>query len=196
MKRPQLIQLAGPAQVGKSTTANALVNLLEKHGKQACTVSYAGHLYRVVSLLTSIPEEWLRAHKATPITKDETGNPVFWGRTPRQILQIVGEGMRQSFGTDIWLGGIISLLEYKGVGGLDFIIVDDARHVPEFKLGRVVELQRTGIDYTCDHPSAMPPPEDYVWRRVSIDGSNPQEVAHMIELLMWRDGLLETNHRG
>jgi hypothetical protein len=41
----------------------------------------------------------------------------------------------------------------------------------------VVELQRDGIRYAGDHPSAMPPPCEVLTATVDITGMTPDEAA-------------------
>lgn len=191
MTTPRIIQIAGPARVGKSTTAHALAAQLRILGKRAGVASYAGCLYQIVSLLTDLPEDWLRANKSEVIGLEQACNPAFLGRTPREILQTVGEGMRQSFGPHVWVGHLRRLLADDSENALDFVIMDDARHVAEFVLGPVVELQRVGVAYACNHPSAMPPPEEHVWIKLFMDDRTPVQVAEAIVINMRAEGMLE-----
>jgi hypothetical protein len=173
--------LAGPGGVGKSTTARHMAAHLDDLGLKAAVISFAGPLYRLTSQAIRVPEEWLRSHKEVPIVEESPIGAVR-GRTPRQCLQKIGESFRHNFGGSFWVD---QWLLAARASGANWVIADDARHGDEYALGKVVELVRKGVDYAGDHPSAMRPSPDAVWRRCDIGDDPPAKVAYRI--ICWLD---------
>ncbi len=173
--------LAGPSGVGKSTTARHLAAHLEDLGLKAVVLSLAGPLYHVTSQAIRVSEGWMRANKETPIIEE---SPILSvrGRTPRQCLEKIGESFRQNFGGTFWVDQWLLAARESGA---NWVIADDARHGDEFSLGNVVELVRKGVDYAGDHPSAMRPNPDAIWRRCDIGDDPPAKVAYRI--IRWLD---------
>lgn len=185
--KPAMILLAGPAQVGKSTTAAALALALQEHRLRTQRLSFAGPLYAVVSLMTGLSVEQLHALKSTPLQPVHGVPAVFVGMTAREVLQRVGEGLRQAVGERVWIDTVLRRISPSA----DVVVFDDARHVPELRLGFVVELARTGLAYAANHPSAMPPPPEEVGMRFNLDNLPPvaaggQLAAQLLEVIRAR----------
>lgn len=170
---PVIILLAGPAQVGKSTTAAALALALQERGLKTQRQSFAGPLYEVTSRMTGLSVEQLHALKSTPMRAVHGVTATFNGLTAREALQKIGEGMRQALGERVWIDMAMQRISRSA----DVIVFDDARHPPELRLGYVVELVRTGLTYAANHPSAMPPPPEEVGMRFHLDGLGPMEAG-------------------
>lgn len=169
------VLLAGPAGVGKSTTARALAAAFLASDPKLIVqqLAFAGPLYDMVSRLTGVPVEVLHARKEVPLTASEVRLPCLAGMTPRRLLQIVGEGHRQMFGPHFWIQQAMQRINPSA----GVVIFEDARHQAEFEMGTVVELRRAGIDYACNHPSAMPPPPTMVSISAALDGLSPEDAA-------------------
>jgi hypothetical protein len=187
-----VVGLAGPKKVGKSTTAAALKRALQHYAVPMEVRSFAGPLYESVSIVTGVPVEILRDQsvKDRPLTEQETSNPCVLGKTPREILEWHGEGVRQFFGVDHWVHRAFNPLP-KFLNGSEMpitgvVVFDDARHGPEFEATDVnFELMRAGLTYPCNHPSAMPPDPKYIEKTVHLDRWSPQEVGeHLAGLII------------
>lgn len=170
---PAIILLAGPAQVGKSTTSTALALALRERGLKTQRLSFAGPLYEVTSRMTGLSVEQLHALKSTPMRAVHGVTPTFEGLTAREALQKIGEGMRQALGERVWIDMAMQRISRSA----DVVIFDDARHLAELRLGYVVELVRPGLTYAANHPSAMPPPTEEVGLRFNLDGYAPVDAG-------------------
>lgn len=158
-----LIGLVGPAKVGKTTTARALVQGLKDSdpGLVVGHAAFADQLYGVCSFMTGIPVETLsdQAYKEVEWTEETAPLPCLVGWTPRKMLQKVGtEGIRSVIHPDFW-----AQCGAKAASNMDITIMADARFENEYKLcDFVIELSREGVEYACNHPSAMPPPTELI----------------------------------
>jgi hypothetical protein len=172
-----ILLLAGPGGVGKSTTARAIVYRMESLGRKTVVLSFAGPLYKLTAQAVRVSEERLRSGKEVPLTAEDTPIPSIVGRTPRQCLQKIGESFRQNFGGLFWVDQwLIAAKE----SGADIVIADDARHPEEYALGTVIELARGDVHYACDHASSMPPDPKIVWSKIDIGVAPPDVVAALI----------------
>lgn len=172
LAKPLFVGLAGPAQVGKSTTmANVPTHLL-RLGITMEQRSFAGPLYEMLAILTRRSIAELKRTKDTPWTAETAPYPSLVGWSPRRLLQLVGEFLRKSISPSIWVEHATAPSDK------DVVVFDDARHGPEFDVSDgVVELRRTGAEYACDHPSAMPPPPEVVDKLVDLDYLPPVEAG-------------------
>ncbi len=172
------VGLAGPAHVGKSTTTDALLELSRSYSGPAWEVrSFAAPIYEMVSAMTGRSVEELKLTKEVVWTAETAPMPSLIGWWPRKLLQLIGEGMRQSISPQVWVESATVVDHYTK----PIVVFDDARHDPEYAVCDVViELERAGLKYTCDHPSAMPPDPEKVDFVLKMDGHSPRDVARAI----------------
>jgi len=155
-----VICLAGPGGVGKSTTAKQLVKSFKKlyTNLHVDSMAFADPLYSTVSNLVGLPVDLLKSqdYKEVVWTEETAPMPALIGWTPRQLLQKVGtECFRQNIHSDFW---VQSALRQAYIRNLDIVIMEDARFDNEYAMATInIELKRDGIQYACNHPSAMPP---------------------------------------
>lgn len=162
------IGLAGPANVGKSTTAKMLYDEFEKIEKNsATTYAFAEPIYEMVKNITGVPIYILKSqdYKNVEWTEKTSPLPSLVGWTPRKFLQKIGtECFRQQIFEDFWIEYAI-----KNVSQFKIAIFEDARFENEFKkCDIVIELEREGVVYAMDHPSAMPPDQKYVTMKINL----------------------------
>lgn len=164
-----IVGLAGPGHVGKSTTAKNLVksfNYLHPDLK-VCTFAFANPIYNLINGLLDIPVPTLKdeVYKETPWTDETSPMPCLVGWTPRKFAQIVGtECFRNNVSQKFWVEAAICKIK-----NFDIAISEDSRFDNEYKMSNVViELQREGIDYLRNHASAMPPNQEYIWKKISL----------------------------
>ena len=158
-----VVTFAGPAKVGKSTSAKTIEKLIKIYYPEinvGC-FAFADPLYEICSLLLNIPIETLMSqeYKDVPWTNESTPLPGLVGWTPRKFLQKVGtEGFRQQIYNEFWVDCAINRAK-----GFDIALFGDGRFENEFiKSDYVIELSRDGVEYAMDHPSAMPPAKELV----------------------------------
>ncbi len=164
-----VVGLAGPGQVGKSTTAKNIVmtfNIIHPHLK-VNRYAFAQPIYEIAESLTGIPIDTLKneVYKEMSWSVDSAPIHSLAGWSPRKFLQIIGtECFRNNIDPNFWVETTL-----KKISHLDIAIIEDARFSNEFeKCDIVVELQREGIDYAMNHLSAMPPEEKYINYRLQL----------------------------
>lgn len=161
----KVIGLAGPGCVGKSTTAKGLVEAFNHlfPDVKVDRMAFADPIYNTANYLTGIPVETLKSqeYKEVSWTEETSPMPCLIGWTPRKFLQIVGtECFRNNVASNFW---VESAIRQATVRGLDIVIMEDSRFSNEFEIADInIELKREGIEYACNHASAMPPEEKYI----------------------------------
>ncbi len=150
----KLIGLTGFAGSGKDTVAEML---LDEYSGYSC--AFADPLRRAASEVFGLTHEQM-----TDREKKEAEVP-YWGKTPRQILQLLGtECMRDVFGGDVWVKRADMQLEcLKGMDareeiGSDLVVFTDVRFPEEARFirehgGVVVNVIRAGIGPVNNHVS-------------------------------------------
>jgi hypothetical protein len=153
-----IIGLAGPAGVGKTTTARGITDSLKLINKDLDVhySAFATPLYYICSYLTGIAVETLASqdYKNIEWTNETAPLPCLVGWTPRKFIQKTGtECFRHVIHMDFWVQVSRKLLSKH-----DIVIMGDARFENEFRVADYnIELNRPGIEYAGDHASSMKP---------------------------------------
>jgi len=152
-RKVQLIGLAGPKGVGKTTFAHEVLG-----GK---VFSLATPLKRLLS--TIVPKIFIYEEKEAPIP----GWPD--GITGRYLLQRVGTECFREMWEDVWVFHLMEQIE--STTGL--CVVDDVRFPNEAEYirsrgGVIWRLHREGIEPTGEHSSEKPLPDDLVNREITL----------------------------
>ena len=164
-----IVGFAGPGKVGKSTTVGKIYDVLHsEYLKYTCIrYAFAQPLYETASLLTGISINDLKNEKTkeVPWTSENAPIPSLVGWTPRKLLQIIGtECFRKNVSNNFWVEIALSKVKY-----YDIVLIEDARFSNEYELcDIVIELERDGVEYAKNHPSAMPPDKKYIWNTVTL----------------------------
>jgi len=159
----KVVGLAGPAGVGKSTTTIAFVEIFKKlyPALKTKNIAFADPMYNLISHFTQIPISTLKSQNYKNIKWNQKTAPMpcLNGWSPRRFLQVIGtDCFRNEIHNDFWVQ-----LSIKQAEDNDIIFVEDARFDNEYEMCNIViELKRDGIQYACDHPSAMPPDKKYI----------------------------------
>lgn len=148
-----IISLAGPAKVGKTTTAKYIENYFKSKKLKVKTISFADCLYKIVSTLTGVSVKKLesQSYKETVWTEKTAPLPFLINWTPRQLMQKVGtECFRNIINENIWIQKVQQVSKK-----YDIIITPDCRYENELAIGDYkIELSRDGIQYANNHSSA------------------------------------------
>jgi len=171
MKKVKIIGMVGPKGVGKTTFANQLAN---HTGCQAAVLSFADPL-RVMAMAMGIESKQL----VLPELKHEVIPEL--GVTPRHVLQSLGtEWGRKCIHPDVWVWAMQRQIErhvaeYQGSGDV-LIFIDDCRFANEAQWilnhgGMLIEVERDGVEYTGEHSSEMPMPEEIQDEMFAVDVS-------------------------
>lgn len=177
-----IVGLAGPGMVGKSTTARNLVasyNLLHPN-VNVTSYAFATPLYEVASLLTNLSIPELKDERLKELTwnKKTAPMPCLEGWTPRKFLQVIGtECFRNNVSRNFWIETALQKIKK-----FDIAFIEDARFTNEFEIcNTIIELERNGVEYAMNHPSAMPPPQHFVYKKVKLFiGMNYNELVEEI----------------
>lgn len=165
-----IIALAGPGCVGKSTTAKKIVEALKTKSTDpyfAINYAFANPIYEIVSYITGWPIDMLKNQNLKEKLWDDTDCPLpcLNGWTPRKLLQIIGtECFRNNVSYDFWIQ-----LAIKKTEKYQYVVMEDARFENEFIASDyVIELSRDGVEYACNHASAMPPNPIYIDKKIHL----------------------------
>lgn len=163
----RIIGVAGKAGSGKDTFASLLV-----HRDGFTRLAFADPLKKALSELFSIPLE----HMNHPIAKERINQT--WLRSPRQLLQWLGDCARNEIGKDFF---VILMAERINASGSQQVVISDVRYEQEAKFirkmgGDIVELTRenrtTGMGIKeSNHSSEKGLPDKLIDYRISNDGS-------------------------
>lgn len=148
------VGIHGRAQSGKDTVASEICRVLDLHGVNTLRASFAGPVKSVAAEIYSIPA-WMfdvEEHKSKPLFNTN-------GRTLREILVLVGQGLRKILGSDIW----IKKLDVRAFGYRGTVVVTDVRDPEELdylagkgafliKLRRNIQSSATGLDMEDELP--------------------------------------------
>lgn len=123
-----LIGLAGPAGTGKTTAADHLVRT-----RDAVAVSIAEPLYEILAICLNMTTEAV-AHAAEDREWKEAPHPLLKGKSPRRMLQSIGDSLRNQLG-DLFL---IKHLEYR-IADLENLIGDQRQMIVITDIRRNIE---------------------------------------------------------
>lgn len=154
-----LIGIAGPKRSGKDTLARGLSKLLDLP-----VDSFAAPLRKFVADLLNI---------SMVTMEDCKEHPIKWldGKTPRQIMQLVGtEGCRDLVHPELWLRSLLHRIPQRGA------IISDVRFPNEAQAilargGVVIELSRPGTGTGDAHISEKPLDDHLVTFRLRNAGT-------------------------
>lgn len=142
---PPILGLVGPLGSGKTTLANAVVDLVK--GQR---LSCAGPIRDMLHAL-GIPREDLTTNKNKP-------QPWLHHLTSRAMLKSLGtEWGRELVGPDIWINAVLRAAEKVGPRGAS-IVIDDIRFDNEARAvkeagGHLFFVYHYGVGYSYAHPS-------------------------------------------
>lgn len=133
----KIIAFAGPKGAGKTTFAKVFVS------RGAVRTRFADVLKRMLLQLPGITEDHVDG------SKKEVPLESYGGRTARDLMVWLGEGLRELCGSDIWVRlwqDVVKNLPNRT------IVVDDLRYENEAKAihelgGVVMEIRRSGTQY-------------------------------------------------
>lgn len=179
----RLIGLAGPAGVGKSTVAQALVACSRElfYGHPAERLRFAGPLKDMLLALGLTREQVDGADKETPCD-------LLGGKSARIAMRTLGvEWGRTCIDPDLWVRATLKRAEQALLAG-STVVIDDVRFDNEAaairKLGGiVVKLQRDGVQASNVHASeaGLSPLSIYC---VVCNDATPEHAARKIVALL------------
>lgn len=142
MTMPLLIGVSGPANAGKDTAADHLVERLSK-GLRVEKCSFATPLKEICKYVFDMSPDDIEDRE----TKEQVGRNTY-GMTHRKIMQLVGtESFREVINEDIWVDTVSRHTEKKG---LDIAVFSDVRFDNEAEW-----ILRNGLLVIVDRPSAV-----------------------------------------
>lgn len=170
MNRPFIVGLCGPAGCGKSSIARAYAEAAQR----CIATAFAAPLYALAAQLVygdATAGERLRDELTKERPWEASGPwgapiPSLIGWTPRRLLQVLGtECVRQRIGNNAWVELALASAERHGAAGVKAVVFEDVRFDNEAAAcDLVVEVNRPGVDYAADHPSAYRISEDLIHR--------------------------------
>ena len=137
-----IIGLAGPANSGKTTVSNIILQKFKDFSEDA----FALGVKNIVCDLFSVNHEFIEKYKRIQENAPNLNMPM------RNILQFVGDGMK-NIKSDVWIQSLLHRIEDK-----QNVIISDVRYMDEMealkKIGAVIIL--IGREETVDnHPSEI-----------------------------------------
>lgn len=121
IKVEMIIGISGKIGSGKDTVKDILTRQLLKRNFTVEHASFAKKLREVVAAMTGVSFEFLCSHEGKNTLDPTTG------LTYGQLLQVIGQNFRNTFGSDIWVK-----LAFNESMQSDFIIFSDVRYVEEY----------------------------------------------------------------
>ena len=175
----KIIGLTGPKGSGKSHIAKQLTK------DRGVILSFAGPIKAMLAQANILPPEaFLPEHKENPALGR-------CGKTPRYLMQTLGtEWGRQIIGEDIWVETVVSQIHClrNSEEPPKIVVIDDLRFGNEAKAivnlgGSVHRVIRPGFDYTHEHASEQPVPEQFLSGEILNDQQPlpPTKIAHLLE---------------
>lgn len=142
MKKRTIIAIAGKKGSGKDTLGNMFPELK----KRAFADSIKSFLVDAFDIAPWKLED--RTEKEKPMDK-------WWGKSPRDLMKDVGDGLRERVSKDIWVD-----ILFDKIRDLDNIIITDLRFKNEFKRCKeegvfIIKVVRPEIDSSDTHISEV-----------------------------------------
>lgn len=147
---PKFIGIHGKAQSGKDTVAKELRRMFQRKDEYASVYAFASPVKMVASTIYHIPAWMLDDEDCKSKPYDTTD-----GKTLREILILVGEGLKPILGRDVWikhidnfvnvLSGVVILSDIRNQDELDYLKSKDAfliklrRNIPSSASGKAME---------------------------------------------------------
>ena len=153
-----IIGVNGKINSGKSLISSIFCDVLESMNKKVVLKSFAYPIYKIVSDLTELSIEEIKKRKRNHVTiqiKDKVTNY-------RNILQIIGNGMREYCGDNVWIDGMFGADNQQTIIELTWIndwwIIEDLRYPNEAekikslggKLIRVIRKESEDNQHTAE----------------------------------------------
>lgn len=177
---PVIVGFSGKARAGKTTAAKAIVHKAAEIGDfvsvrrfsfaqavKACAEGAFGFTAdQLYGEAKGVVDEWWDAMIGPLSIKKGPATYVGEAVTPRRVLQLIGHGFREMFGTNIWVYALLRQiddwemeLQDEGLAGI--AVIDDVRYTNEAQAicrrdGVVVRLNRAEAGLSGDlgeHPS-------------------------------------------
>ena len=146
MKKKRIIAIAGKKGSGKDTVGRIITELYPEFKRRA----FADGIRNIIVSTFDIAPWKLedRTEKEKPIEK-------LWGKSPRDLMKDVGDGLRASVHRDIWVDVL-----FDGIRDLDEVVITDLRFKNEFKKCReggvfIIKVVRPEIDSSDTHISEV-----------------------------------------
>lgn len=144
---PKFIGIHGKAQSGKDTVAKELYRMISRKGDLVNVQSFAYSVKNTASMIYHIPIWMFESEEYKGKSYSTTG-----GKTLREILILIGEGLKPVLGPDVWINHLDQLAQ----GLMGTVIVSDVRSQDELdylkskdafliKLKRDVKSSATGL---------------------------------------------------
>lgn len=159
-----ILGIAGYKRSGKSTAAQYLA-----HHYGFRQDSYAGPIRAFVASMLGWSAQELEDRKEEPL-------PWLGGLTPRYLMQHVGtQWGREMIHPDLWV--LAALRRAQGTLAAGYpVLFSDVRFANEAQAirergGKVIRVNRAGLESTDDHASERPIPADLVDEEIPNDGS-------------------------
>lgn len=119
---PNIIGLGYKKNSGKDTVADYLV---EKYGYQK--MSFAKNLKAAAGIIFGLTHEQMNDTVLKEVTIPT------WQKTPRELLQILGEALRQVINADVWVNSLYAS-DLKEMSAKDKLVFTDVRHHSEAEM--------------------------------------------------------------
>ena len=142
-----IVGISGHIGSGKSLVSSVFCDVLDSIGKRVLVKSFAYPIYKIVSDLTDLSIEEIKRRKRNHVTiqiKDKVTNY-------RNILQTIGNGLREYGGDDIWIDSLFGSDNDRVITDLTWIndwwIIEDLRYPNEAQRikslsGKLIRIER------------------------------------------------------
>ena len=146
MKKKRIIAIAGKKGSGKDTVGRIITDVRPEFKKRDFADSIKSFLVDAFDIAPWKLED--RTEKEKPMDK-------WWGKSPRDLMKDVGDGLRASVHRDIWVDVL-----FDGIRDLDEVVITDLRFKNEFKKCKeggvfIIKVVRPEIDSSDTHISEV-----------------------------------------
>lgn len=142
-----IVGISGHIGSGKSLVSSVFCDVLDSMGKRVLVKSFAYPIYKIVSDLTDLSIDEIKRRKRNHVTiqiKDQV-------TSYRNILQTIGNGLREYGGEDIWIDSLFGSDNDRVITDLTWIndwwIIEDLRYPNEAQRikslsGKLIRIER------------------------------------------------------